>query len=193
MKILDEVLEYNKGFVDQKEYESFKTDKFPDKKMVVISCMDTRLVEMLPKAMNIRNGDVKIIKTAGAVVSHPFGSVMRSILVAIYELHAEEVFVIGHHDCGMASVNVENVVNKMKDRDVSPDTINIIEHSGINIKNWLRGFDAVEDSVRNSVEIIRNHPLIPKDIAVHGLVISPETGKLDVVTQGYRAEEVSSS
>ena len=51
--------------------------------MVIISCMDTRLVELLPKAMNMRNGDVKIIKVAGAVISHPFGSIMRSILVAV--------------------------------------------------------------------------------------------------------------
>lgn len=185
MKMLNEILIHNQEFVDKKEYKSFQTDKFPDKRIVVLSCMDTRLVELLPKAMNIRNGDVKIIKTAGAVVSHPFGSVMRSILVAIYELNADEVFVIGHHDCGMASVSVENVVAKMKERNVSPDTISTIENSGIHIKEWLRGFDDVVESVKNSVHIIQNHPLIPKDVYIHGLVISPDTGKLDVVVNGY--------
>ena len=184
MSALEGILEYNEKFVENKEYVSFTTDKFPDKKMVIISCMDTRLVELLPKAMNIRNGDVKIIKTAGAIVSHPFGSVMRSILVAIYELNASEVFVIGHHDCGMASVSVENMVEKMKTRNVSPETMSIIENSGINLKRWLRGFKDVSESVTNSVEIIRNHPLMPPDIKIHGLVISPTTGKLDLIING---------
>ncbi|MEH6945259.1 beta-class carbonic anhydrase, partial [Bacillus sp. JJ722] len=121
MKGLEEILAFNKDFVENKEFEAFSTDKFPDKRMVIISCMDTRLVELLPKAMNIRNGDVKIIKTAGAVVSHPFGSVMRSILVAIYELNADEVYVIGHHDCGMSAVSVDSMVEKMKKRNVSPE------------------------------------------------------------------------
>lgn len=184
MNALEGILEYNEKFVANKDYVSFTTDKFPDKKMVIISCMDTRLVELLPKAMNIRNGDVKIIKTAGAIVSHPFGSVMRSILVAIYELNASEVYVIGHHDCGMASVSVENMVEKMKTRNVSPETMTIIENSGINLKRWLRGFKDVTESVTNSVGIIRNHPLVPQDIKIHGLVISPTTGKLDLIIDG---------
>ncbi|WP_412888610.1 beta-class carbonic anhydrase [Bacillus sp. 1P06AnD] len=178
-------MSFNEGFVHNKEYETFQTDKFPDKRMVILSCMDTRLVELLPKAMNIRNGDVKIIKTAGAIVSHPFGSVMRSILVAIYELNADEVFVIGHHDCGMSSVDVDKVVEKMRDRHIEPGTISIIERSGIHIKEWLRGFTDVRESVSNSVDVIRNHPLIPADVAIHGLVIAPDTGKLDIITNGY--------
>ena len=34
------------------------------------------------------DGDAKIIKNAGAIVAHPFGSVMRSVIVALYELNA---------------------------------------------------------------------------------------------------------
>ena len=48
--------------------------------------MDTRLTELLPAALGIKNGDVKLIKNAGGVVMAPFGSVMRSLLVAVYEL-----------------------------------------------------------------------------------------------------------
>ena len=42
----------------------------------------------------------------------------------------------------------------------------------------------VEDSVRHTVCTIRKHPLMPKNIAVHGLVIHPTTGKLTVVIDG---------
>ncbi len=47
--------------------------------------MDTRLVELLHKALNLKNGDVKIVKNAGAIINNPFGSIMRSLLIAVYE------------------------------------------------------------------------------------------------------------
>ena len=103
--MIKEILEYNKQFVEEKKYEKYKTSKYPDKKIAILSCMDTRLTELLPAALGIKNGDVKIIKNAGGVVSHAFGSVVRSLLVAIFELGVEEIMVIGHTDCGVQHIN----------------------------------------------------------------------------------------
>ena len=186
MNTLQEILLHNKSFVQNKEYEKYKTTKYPDKKMVILSCMDTRLTAMLPSALNLKNGDAKIIKNAGAVIMHPFGSIMRSLLVAIYELKADEVFVIGHHGCGMSNINPDDMINHFMQRGVTKDTISTIEYTGINLKKWLHGFDCVNDSVKESTCIIKNHPLIPKDILVHGLIIDPETGELEVVVDGYK-------
>jgi carbonic anhydrase len=183
-KLLQEILAYNREFVHNKEYIKYQTDKFPDKRLVIVSCMDTRLTELLPRALNLRNGDVKMIKDAGAIVAHPFGSVMRSIIVAIYELGAEEVMVIGHHGCGMGSINPSDTMEKFKQRGITEDTIATLNYAGIDLDRWLHGFASVHDSVRNSVNIIRQHPLIPKDVVVHGLVIDPESGELEVVVNG---------
>lgn len=189
MRLLEEILAFNKNFVNKKEYEGYKVGKYPNKKLVIISCMDSRLVELLQKSMNVENGDAKIIKTAGALVSHPFGGVMRSILIAIYELGAQEVCVVGHYDCGMASLDVDVTIKKMVDRGINEDIIQTLQSSGIDLVNFLEGFDEVEDSVRHSVNTILNHPLIPRDIPVHGLVIDPETGKLNLVVDGYNKEQ----
>lgn len=180
---LRQILEYNQSFVEQKKYEPYLTSKFPDKKFVILTCMDTRLLELLPASMNLKNGDVKIIKAAGGIVTSPFGGIMRSIIVAIYELGAEEVFVIGHYDCGMSNVNPEEIKKKFINRGIKEETIQTIEYSGMNLERWLRGFNDVRESVRSSVKMIRNHPLVP-DIPVHGLVIDPTTGKLDVIEEG---------
>lgn len=185
MRKLDEILEFNRQFVEDKEYEKYQTTKFPDKRLVVLSCMDTRLEELLPKAMNMRNGDIKHVKSAGAIVSHPFGSIMRSIMVAIYELGAEEVMVVGHYDCGMSAMDSKRTMEKMVEKGISPETFSTLQHAGIRLEQWLRGFQCVDDSVKNSVETIKNHPLLPKNVAVHGLVIDPATGKLDIVVNGY--------
>lgn len=181
MSRLGDILSYNEQFVQNKQYENFHTSKFPDKKIVVLSCMDTRLTELLPHALNIKNGDAKLIKNAGAIVSHPFGSVMRSILVSVYELKADEVFIVGHHDCGMKGLNSHSFLEKVTEKGVSSEVIDVLRNSGVNLDKWLTGFDTVEESVEQSVNRVKHHPLMPKEVKVHGLVIHPETGKLDVV------------
>jgi carbonic anhydrase len=191
MSLISEILESNESFVARRDYEPFRTDRFPNKKLVVLTCMDTRLVELLPRAMNLASGDVKMIKNAGAIVSHPFGSVMRSILVAVYELGAEEVAVVGHHGCGMAGLSCSRVLEKAKSRGVSEKTLATLSNSGIDLQRWLTGFERVEDGVRQSVDQIRNHPLLPRGVPVHGLIACPETGKLDLLVDGY-AETVES-
>lgn len=60
MSKLEQILEYNKNFIDNKDYEKYVTTKIPKKKIAILTCMDTRLTELLPKAMNIKNGDAKI-------------------------------------------------------------------------------------------------------------------------------------
>ena len=186
MSLLSEVLEYNKVFIHEKLYEEYTTTKFPDKKLVILTCMDTRLVELLHKAMNMKNGDVKVVKNAGAILTHRFGSIMRSLLIAIYELKADEVYVIGHHDCGMSVIESEQVIANMIQRGVPQNTIDVIQKSGINLGKWLEGFDTVEESVAHSVSMIRDHPLMADEVPVHGLVIDPVTGELDLVVNGYK-------
>ncbi len=185
MNRLDEILAFNEKFVENREYEPYKTSKFPDKKLVILSCMDTRLSDLLPRAMNLKNGDAKFVKNAGAVVTHPFGSIMRSILVAVYDLGAEEVLVIGHYGCGMGSIDSHKTLGKMKDSGISEDVIDTLQYSGVDLHAWLQRIDSIPDSVRESVKMIKNHPLMPKNLIVHGLVIDPETGKLDLVVNGY--------
>jgi carbonic anhydrase len=170
--------------VARREYEPFRTDAFPDKKLVVLTCMDTRLVELLPRAMNLRNGDAKVIKNAGAIVSHPFGSVMRSILVAVYELMAAEIAVVGHYGCGMTGLSSADVLQKAVARGISRDTLQTLDRAGINLQQFLTGFDSPENGVRESVAMIRQHPLLPRDVPVHGLMICPETGRLDLLSDG---------
>ena len=176
MKLLDEIIEYNQQFIEEKKYEEFTTTKFPQKKAVILSCMDT---------MNMKNGDIKIVKSAGALVSHPFGSIMRSILVAVYELNADEVYVIGHHDCGMSKIDSQTLLNKAVERGIPEKRIEVLEYSGIDFKQWLKSVSSVEESGKDSVSVGKNHPLLPSDVPVHGLVIDPGTGKLDLVVNGY--------
>ncbi len=186
--LLDEILQHNEKFVKNMEYIPYQATKFPSKRMIILTCMDTRLVELIPSSLNIHNGEAIILKNAGGMITHPFGSIMRSMVVAIHELKAEEIFVIGHHNCGMNSVNPKETLQKMiKNKVTSKYTLSTLEYAGIDLQQWLHGFDNVNDMVNENISIIRNHPLIPKEIPVHGLVIDPDTGKLDLTVDGYKA------
>ena len=176
--IIDEILAYNRQFVAEKKYEPYRTSKYPNKKIAILTCMDTRLVELLPAALGLRNGDVKIIKNAGGVVTNPFGSVIRSLLVAIIELGVEEIMVIGHTDCGVSGMNAEKIIQHLIQRGVSQDHIDMMRYCGIDFESWLKGFDSVECSVKESVDLLRHHPLMPPDVVIRGYIINTETGEL---------------
>lgn len=179
--MIDELLAYNREFVKDKKYEQYLTNKYPDKKIAIVSCMDTRLVELLPAALGLKNGDVKIIKNAGGVITQPFDSAIRSLLVAIYELGVEEVMIIGHTDCGAQHMDSETMIRHMHDRGISNDHIEMMKYCGIDFKSWLSGFDHNEQAVRESVELVKHHPLIPQDITVRGFIISSVTGEIKEV------------
>ena len=168
--MVEEIIAFNKQFVESKGYEKYITNKYPDKKLAILSCMDTRL-----------NGDAKIIKNAGAVISHPFGSVIRSLLVAIYELGVEDIMVIAHSDCGAHHMDSNEILERMKTRGIREDLIEMIRFCGVDFDSWLGGFDDTRKSVSETVDSIIHHPLIPSDVHVHGFIIDSLTGELTQV------------
>ena len=185
MSILSDIIDHNRHFVETRQYEAISTPR-REPKLAVLACMDARLTELLPKAMGLKNGEVKLIKNAGALVTHPWGSVMRSLLLATYELGVNEICVVAHYDCGASRSSAERILANAEKRGISADTITTLRAAGIDLDGWLHGFDNVEDSVRHTVGQIRSHPLIPRDLPVHGLVINPHTGALDLIIDGYQ-------
>lgn len=81
----------------------------------------------------------------------------------------------------MSAIKPEVMLQKMIDRGISRETIDMLSYSGVELDEWLRGFEDVSESVRHSVDMVRNHPLMVKDVPVHGLVIDPATGRLTLV------------
>ena len=110
--MIDEILKYNKEFVERKGFEPYLCTKYPDKKIAVVSCMDTRLTALLMASMGLKNGDIKLIKNAGGVVSSPFDSTVRSLLVAVYELGVKEIMIVGHTDCGAQHLEPEEMIDR---------------------------------------------------------------------------------
>ena len=176
--MINDILAHNREFIENKGYEKFLTDKYPNKKIAIVTCMDTRLVELLPAALGFKNGDVKIIKNAGGTITNPFDSTMRSLLVAVYELGVTEIMIIGHTSCGVQAMDSREMLHIMKERGIPESNINLMKHCGIDLDNWLHGFDSTEDAIKETVDLVRNHPLMAKDIVVKGYIMDSTTGAL---------------
>lgn len=179
--MIDQIIEYNRGFVEAKGYEKYVANKYPSKKLAVLTCMDTRLTELLPAALGLKNGDAKIIKNAGGLVITQFDSAIRSLVVAIYELGVEEVMVVAHSTCGACHMSFSHFHHLMNERGVSDETLSVIRKCGIDIDHWLEGFKDTQASVKQTVETIKTHPLIPKDVVVRGFIIDSVTGELEEI------------
>lgn len=180
MTLLDKVLNHNKKFVRPGAFPPLPKD--PKRQLAIFTCMDTRLVDFLEPAMGIKRGDAKVIKNAGNTLVDPNGGVIRSLVAAVFLLGVEEIFVIGHKDCGMASVDVEMLKRKMVDRGVDPAAIEGLDPD---LGQWVGAFSCPEENVERVTSIIRSSPLIPKDVPVHGLIFCPNDGHLEVVVSGY--------
>lgn len=179
--MINELLRNNEEFVLKEGHKPYITTKYPDKKIAIVTCMDTRLVELLPAALGIKNGDVKMIKNAGGVISNPWDSTMRSLLVAVYELGVDTIMIIGHTECGVQGMQSEDMLHLMEKRGISKADIELIRKCGIDLDKWLSGFDETPKAVADTVELVKNHPLLPKDIEVRGFIMDSLTGKLSSI------------
>lgn len=181
MTLLDSILQANSKFVHPGAFPPLP--KNPQKQCAIFTCMDTRLVDFLEPAMGIRRGDAKVIKNAGNTLVDPLhGGVIRSLVAAIFMLGVEEIFVIGHLDCGMGSVDAAKLKQTMIDRGISAASIDVHVPD---LAQWLGAFGCPHENVADVVGKIRANPLIPDDVPVHGLIFCPNDGHLDVIVNGY--------
>ena len=101
--------------------------------------------------------------------------------MAIYELGVDEVMIIGHTGCGVQGMNSAGMLDLMRRRGISEEHITLMKHCGINLSEWLHGFEDTETAVQETVELVRNHPLVPADITVRGYIMDSVTGELTAI------------
>ncbi len=185
MALLDNILEENAKFVaalpESYLHRNDRVSKYPAKQLAIYTCMDTRLVDFLEPAMGIARGEAKVIKAAGNMITGPFDEVIRSLLVAVYELGVTEIMVVGHEDCGMQHSTSESLKQRMLARGVKPEAIAEIEGE---FAKWVDAFHHPRQNVERTVAAIKNNPLLPQDVIVHGLLFCPDSGRLEVIVRG---------
>ena len=58
-------------------------------------------------------------------MAHPFGSVMRSLLIAVCELGVEDIMIVAHTNCGAQHMSGKEMVANMERLGVSAERIEL--------------------------------------------------------------------
>src|SRR5712664_51512 len=190
--VLKEVLSANATYA-----ESFgaKADLAlpPARSFAVLTCMDARLDPA--KFAGLAEGDAHVIRNAGGRASD---DAIRSLVISYKLLGTTEWFVIHHTNCGMefftddvmrgllaSSLETAALTDKgFQDVGKGPGS-----RAGEFI-DWLTIGDQ-EQSVRDDVQRIREHPLVPKNIAIYGYIYDVSLGTLFEVSEPKRPTEAA--
>jgi carbonic anhydrase len=182
--VLDEVLAANSAYAD-----SFgaKADLAlpPARRFAILTCMDARLDPA--KYAGLREGDAHVIRNAGGRASD---DAIRSLVISYKLLGTAEWFVVHHTDCGMEFFTDEVIrdllASSLETAALGPGGFRDVgkgpgSAEGAYI-DWLTIADQT-GSVADDVSRIRNHPLVPSGIPIHGYIYDVRTGRLNEVPE----------
>src|SRR5467141_4022409 len=147
MSVIDEVLAANEIY--SRTHELRKLTPRPERKLAVLTCMDTRLSI---RTLGLKTGDAHIIRNAGGIVTE---DTLRSLVVSHYLLGTEEIMVINHTDCGLMLTSEQDLRTRIQNRTgtaaVTPA--------------FFYAFQNIDENVRHQLQKLRTHPWIPHSVA----------------------------
>ena len=137
----------------------------PAKKMLLLTCMDCRIIPHQVLGMSI--GDMKVIRNGGGQLN---SAVESDIVVANNVLDCDRILIMQHTQCGMAAATLESVRDTVQANtgvDASEFTPSVIENQMAKLTL--------------DVETLRNNPMLKSNAVVQGAMYHVETGKVDFI------------
>lgn len=182
-KLLKEVLDANASYAA--EFGDKKDLALPPARgFAILTCMDARLDPA--KYAGLAEGDAHVIRNAGGRATD---DAIRSLVISHKLLGTNEWFVIHHSNCGMELFSDEII------GDLLDDNLETASFDGKAWSNPKHGhgsshghfvkwhtIDDPQESVEQDVRRIREHPLVPSHIPIHGYIYDVHSGLLVEVT-----------
>ena len=160
MSLIDDLLKRNAAYAEG--FGAGELEAPPALALAVVACMDARLD--VHRILGLREGEAHVIRNAGGVVTD---EVIRSLAISQHKLGTREVILIHHTRCGMEGLDEEAFGSELDER------------AGGAARGWsIAAFEDVEQSVRASVERLRESPFMLHTDAIRGFVYEVETGRL---------------
>lgn len=159
MSVVDEVTQANERYAA--EFAKGDLPMPPGRRLAVVTCMDARLDPA--RFLGLEVGDAHVIRNAGGIVND---EAIRSLVISHHLLGTQEAVVVGHTDCGMLTFTNDDLHAKLGPEAESID---------------FEPFPDVADRVRQSVETIRSHPLLPDSFETTGFVYDVRSGAIEPV------------
>ncbi|MEI3895723.1 carbonic anhydrase [Bacillus cereus] len=154
-----------------------------NKKVLLLTDIEHGIEPIIQQVTNIQRENMLTIHSCDSVIVHPFGDIMRSIIIAIYQENVEEIFIVGIEDKETDAVNLQIQRDSIKNnRELDYLFENCMpEFSSGSLDEWLSGKENVSENIEKSIDMIRHHPLVPSDVKVYGFKIDKTGGKETVI------------
>jgi carbonic anhydrase len=150
----------------------------------ILTCMDSRIDSAKLVGARGRRGDVQVIRNAGGRATE---DAIRSLVFSYQLFGTRAWYVVQHSHCGMALLT----------EDLARDAL----QQGPRAKGLKIGVPAAreggsihklalrdqEQSLLADIAKIRNHPLVPADVELHGYMFHVDTGRFVEVRAAIEA------
>lgn len=149
------------------------------KKAIFLTDIEPGLEPLLQQETKIPLENMLMIQSYGPVISHPYGDIMRSIIMTIYQENVEEIFVVGTEDRKNGSDTIKSLLeSKEEPLKEQLKTVDYLfkhcmpEFYDDGLKAWLEESENRVESIQKSVDLIRQHPFVPSNVKVYGLMVN---------------------
>ncbi|MEH2211183.1 beta-class carbonic anhydrase [Nostoc sp.] len=150
-----------------------------NKRLWVLACMDERLP--VEKALGIGEGDAHIFRNAGGLVTD---DAIRSAMLTTQFFGTKEIIVINHTECGMMTASGDFLSEVLRNQGIDVDRVSVDPAlpelklpKGV-FSKWIKTFTDVDEICTQQVQLLRNSPLIPQDVVIHGYIWEVESMSL---------------
>ena len=131
--------------------------------IALVTCMDSRIDPL--GMLGLKPGDAKIFRNPGGRVTD---QALEALVLGVHLLNVRRILVVPHTRCAMASATLEEVRERVAasaGQDASWQTFSMVADQ--------------EAALRDDVNKVRTHPLIPDTVPVGGFIYDVDTGLLN--------------
>jgi carbonic anhydrase len=161
MSVIDELVSANEAAVAGGEIRGTGLPGAPGRRVAIVTCMDCRID--LERALGLGIGEAHVLRNAGGIVSD---DVIRSLALSQHKLGTQEVMLIHHTKCGVATVTDDEF------------RAELLEWAGMTPPFAIDTFADAADDVRQSLQRVRSSAFLLHVDQVRGFVYDIDTGAL---------------
>lgn len=141
------------------------------KNLLFVTENECKLEQILKQTQTITPENSMILQGYNQKILQPFDELMRDIIITVYQKNIEEIIVVTAKENQESSMILLKVLNENIDLQEKLELIDYLfkncmpEFPKKSVRDWLLGNNKT-NNIKNNVDLILNHPLMPSDIRV---------------------------
>jgi len=180
MRLFDAILDANhRALAGDPSAGLHVADYAEELPVIALTCIDPRLNKLFPGVLALPDEQFIWLRNAGNIITGTLSSTMRSLALACAVKNGREIAVIGHTDCKIRHVSINELTERFRALGVDR------RHLPENLTEFFGVFASERQNVIRAVEFIRQSPLIGPNIPVQGLMVNIQNGELEWIVNGY--------